>query len=435
VVKNVLMICYYYPPLNDVGCKRSIAFAKYFKKHGWNPIILTVKNPDKAYCCFGKNEDFPVGIPVERSYSLVNPYKFLGKINGILARILKIFGIRLSHNYLYDLFCIPDIFSGWIPLSLVKAWSIVKRRDVDTVYVSCSPFSSAVIGVLLKFFTNKYLVTDFRDPFAIRKVSFLGVPSWRMKINQKLERQILTNSDIFIVTTEETRKAYIEEYPGIENKIFTIYNGFDSQNFVPAKLPKFQKFTIIYAGEFYFYNAYSHHPFFEAIHLLKETGKINKDSFQFLFYGEDKNTIQEIAKEYEINDLIHANSRIPYAEINYVISKSHLHFIRIISELTISVKLLDGIPLNTPFLATIPDCEAAQIIEKFSPSSYIISDNSSQKIADAILNAMEKYNRGEILDNRINAFLEDFSREELTLRLMDIMKKNFIFKSYQDKKH
>jgi len=28
----------YYPPLVDVGCKRSVAFSKYFKKHGWNPF-------------------------------------------------------------------------------------------------------------------------------------------------------------------------------------------------------------------------------------------------------------------------------------------------------------------------------------------------------------------------------------------------------------
>jgi len=32
--KSVLMICYYYPPIADVGSKRSIAFSKYFKKNG-----------------------------------------------------------------------------------------------------------------------------------------------------------------------------------------------------------------------------------------------------------------------------------------------------------------------------------------------------------------------------------------------------------------
>ena len=61
--KNILMICYYYPPLADVGCKRSVAFATFFKKFGWSPYVLSVKNPDKAYCSLG-NEKIPEGIPV-----------------------------------------------------------------------------------------------------------------------------------------------------------------------------------------------------------------------------------------------------------------------------------------------------------------------------------------------------------------------------------
>ena len=48
IVKNILMICYYFPPLTDVGSKRSIAYAKYFKKYGWNPVVLSVKNPDRS---------------------------------------------------------------------------------------------------------------------------------------------------------------------------------------------------------------------------------------------------------------------------------------------------------------------------------------------------------------------------------------------------
>jgi len=143
-----------------------------------------------------------------------------------------------------------------------------------------------------------------------------------------------------------------------------------------------------------------------------------------LFYGEGKNTIEKIGKEYGISDLVHANSRIPYDDIKSAILRSHLHFIRIISELTISVKLLEGIPLNTPFLATIPDCEAAQIIRSFSPSSYIINDESAKKITNSILDAMQKYKKGEIVDNRTKAFLKNFSREKLASKLMNILRNN-----------
>jgi hypothetical protein len=159
------MVCYYYPPLTDVGCERSVAFSKYLKKHGWNPNVLSVKNPDRAYCSLGHDEP-PPGIPVERAYSVANLYGFLGKMNGLLSRIFKVFGVEIKRNYFYDVFCIPDFFWGWVPLSLIKGWSLIKRFRVDTIYVSCSPFSSALVGTCLKRLTRKPLVLDFRDPFA-----------------------------------------------------------------------------------------------------------------------------------------------------------------------------------------------------------------------------------------------------------------------------
>jgi len=48
-----------------------------------------------------------------------------------------------------DLFCIPDQFIGWIPLTFLKALRILKKNKIDLIYVSIKPFSSAIIGVML----------------------------------------------------------------------------------------------------------------------------------------------------------------------------------------------------------------------------------------------------------------------------------------------
>lgn len=95
---KVLMVCYYYPPLADVGCKRSVAFSKYFAKYGWSPLVLSVKNPDKYYCRLG-DELPPEGISVEYVRSVFNPYRLLGIMNGVLTRLLKPFKIKLTRNY------------------------------------------------------------------------------------------------------------------------------------------------------------------------------------------------------------------------------------------------------------------------------------------------------------------------------------------------
>jgi len=417
------MICYYYPPLTDVGCKRSVAFAKYFKKHGWNPYVLSVKNPDKTYCTLG-NESQPPGIPTECSYSVINVYKFFGKLNGLLTKILKPFGVELKRNYFYDIFCIPDIFFGWIPLTTLKGYKLLKKFNIDFIYISCTPFSSAVVGVLLKFITRKPLILDFRDAYALEKISVaLGVPKIRIRINRWIEKNLLKHADIFIVTTNELRKAYIQQYPQVRDKTFTIHNGFDLEYLIQNKPQKYPKFTIVYTGEFYFYASHFNNIFFQAIALLKAGGKVTKENFQFLFYGDGKDRIEQTSKDSGIEDIVVASSRILYRDVLNVISKSHLQLLRIVKPM-ISTKLFEGIPLNTPFLAIIPNGEVEKIIKKYSPSSYIVTEKSPKKVADAILDAMSKYKNDEIQDNHVQEFLENFSRERLTLKLMKIIEQN-----------
>ena len=416
------MVCYYYPPLTDVGCKRSVAFSKYLKKHGWNPYVLSVKNPDRAYCSLG-NDEPPPGIPVEYTYSIVNVYKILGKANGLLSRILRLFGAKPKRNYFYDVFCIPDYFWGWIPLSIVKGYGIIKKYNVDIIYISCTPFSSGITGVILKKITKKPLVIDFRDIFALEVKGLekvYGGPRFRKRIDQWIANQILDNADIFIVVTEEMKELYLKQYPQIQDKIFTVYNGFDSDNSLSGeRRVKYPKFTITYAGDFYSYASESE-VFFEALALLKKNERISKDDFQFLFYGDGKDEISVRAGKHAIEDLVEANNRVPYQEMINVIAQSHLQLLRVL-KLAVPTKISDGIATNVPFLATIPHGEAESIIKRYSPSSYIITEESSEKVAEAILDAINKYKKNRIEDNKVGFFLEKFSRENLTLKLMEII--------------
>ena len=87
----------------------------------------------------------------------------------------------------------------------------------------------------------------------------------------------------------------------------------------------------------------------------------------------------------------------------------------------ISTKLYEGIALDIPLLATIPAGEVEDIINEFSRSSYVITEKSSIKVAEAIKDAMAKYEENQIQSNYVDKFLESFSRERLTLKLMNII--------------
>jgi glycosyltransferase involved in cell wall biosynthesis len=430
---NILMFCYYYPPLRDVGCKRSVAFSRYFKKYGWDPHVISVKNPDKAYCMIG-NERAPSGIRPDYTYSIVNVYRFFGKINGLFARILRLFGLEVKRNFFYDLFCIPDIFFGWIPLSVLRGIQLIRDRHIDMVYVSCSPFSAGVIGVILKILTKKPLIVDFRDIYALDIESLKHAPSkmpFRKRVDSLIEKNILKWADLFVVTTEEMNKAYTHAYGDLNDKIFTVHNGFESKHLpVNAFAPKFDKFTISYAGNFYF-EVPGGELFFEALASLQKEGKIDSTNFQFLYYGQCASGIAQLANDFQINALVHTKGSIPHSELLRVIRRSHLQLLRVMKPM-ISTKLFEGIALNISLLAIIPPGEVEQIIKRYSPGSYVVCSDSSEAVATAILDAMKNHRKGEVQNSLVDEFLASFSRENLTCSLMRIVEEKLYVTNRQE---
>ncbi|MCG7852917.1 MAG: hypothetical protein MIO92_10385, partial [Methanosarcinaceae archaeon] len=71
-----------------------MAFSKYMERYNWVPYVLSVKNPDRTYCSLGDDVP-PRGVHTEYSYSIINVYKFFGKLNGLLTKILKVIGVKL----------------------------------------------------------------------------------------------------------------------------------------------------------------------------------------------------------------------------------------------------------------------------------------------------------------------------------------------------
>ena len=93
-----------------------------------------------------------------------------------------------------------------------------------------------------------------------------------------------------------------------------------------------------------------------------------------------------------------------------------------IIKLMISTKLYEAIPLNIPFLATIEHGEVENIIRKYSPGSYILTEEKNYlDLANTILDAMEKYNSHQISANHVQEFLTEFSRENIAKKLMKII--------------
>ena len=427
-MKKILMISYYYPPLDDVGALKSLGFSKNLPDFGWEPHVLTIKNPDSSYCLVG-NSLQPNNTIVFYSRSLFNLNRVVWKINGLIKLFLKVIGKDLKKNIFHDLICIPDVFIGWIIPCFLRGLYLSKKIGINVIYVSCRPFSSALTGVLLKKVLKKPLILDFRDPMSFPYIDFdndkLG--KFRHRLIKNIERYTLKNADRFIVTTDETRNEYLSLYPFLKGKIDRIYNGFLMEIKISDDNPTFDKFTIIYVGNFY-YSSISSDKFFLALQKIVANKLIPQTKFVFLYLGginKKNNWLEKVGHKYNITDIIVAPGQVSREESLQAISKASLLLLRIIPP-CISTKLYEGLVVGTPFLATIDKGEVEELIREYSPHSYIITSDNVDDIVNAIIDAYHKWEKGELRKIVSQEYLESFNKKELTKELAKILEEIYL---------
>lgn len=420
-MKKILIISYYYPPLADVGALRALAFSRYLPELGWEPHVLSVKNPDKHGSMPG-NGNAPAGVNTYYTRSIVNLSWITGKANGLLSRILKLIGIRLTRPLVRDLVCIPDQYIGWIPLTVLKGLSLIRKNNIDVVYVSCKPFSSAIIGVLLKYITGKPLVLDFRDPISpeytlSKDAYYRKVPSFRAI--RWIEEKVLRQADRLLLTTEETRELYHSFFPFIKDRTAVVYNGFFEEYFRDTWEP-FDKFTIVYSGNFYNFEM-PPDPFFSAMRKLIAGEPELRDKIEFVYVGSYGAWLQTMIERYGLHDVVRVTGRVSREKSIEYIGKSSLLLLRIVPGM-ISTKLFEGLAAGAPFLALINDGEVAEIIQKYSLSTYYnVKPDDVVEIGKAIKDAYRKWQRGEIVKAKNRRFYRDFNKKKLTAEFASII--------------
>ena len=301
-MKRVLLISYYFPPILDVGGLRALGFVQNLSAFGWEPYVLSVKDPDTSLCKVGP-ENPPGDIKTFYCRSWFNLNRITWKANGVLRLLLKAFGVKLEDNIVQELFCLPDVYAGWVLPAYLTGLRLIKQHDIDVIYVSSKPFSSVLSGVMLKRATNKPLVLDFRDPVSFPDNLFADNRAGRLRqqMVRKIERFTLANADYLITTTRETLSRYKKLYPFLKNRSTTLYNGY----FLPPDtrpVPRgFDTFTIVYIGNFY-YGLVPCDTFFQALKQIADQQLIPAGKFRFLYVGalrEKANWLEKMRQRYE----------------------------------------------------------------------------------------------------------------------------------------
>ncbi|MEO0082865.1 MAG: glycosyltransferase family 4 protein [candidate division WOR-3 bacterium] len=230
---KVLIISYYTPPIGMSGVMRITKLAKYLKKFGWQPSILTTKQIAYYHYDYELLNDLRE-IPIYRSenldfarllYLIKIPQKLINHGTG---------KISLFSNF----FFFPDAKVFWIRFAYKLGCKIVSNFKPDVILASAPPFSSLIVARWLKEKFQIPFIADFRDPWPTG--TFPPPKSYQKKLRE-LRNMITNNADAVTVVNRMT--ALQIDFPNA----YIIENGYDPDDF---KLPAydFSKFSIVYTG-------------------------------------------------------------------------------------------------------------------------------------------------------------------------------------------
>jgi glycosyltransferase involved in cell wall biosynthesis len=396
--RKALMLCYYYPPVATSGVVRSVGFAQMLSRFGWEPLILTVKEAKDVNVHRGA--DVPAGIEVVRTreFNLEGVVNFL---QGGGNRLLRLLGSELRDRFFREMLAIPDSQIAW------ASWprGIRLARSSSVVYASCSPFSSAVSGCIIKRATGRPLVLDFRDAWTLNPHAHHS--RFHQRVIEAVERQVFAAADRIILNTDGARALYVRSYPAYAWKMIVIPNGYDRLNLAGAGEPVREPFRIVHVGAFYG----SRTP----DQLLDVLERFEGDT-EFVQIGSSHPSLQRrsSAKIRVIPQMKHADA------LNLMRTASLLYLRQgweagVTDYIAVAAKSYEYLATGLPILAHCPPGDNAELIRRYAATPYVVTSPGGRELEDAVRAAYE--NRFAFVPQVLPVFADTFDRAALTERL------------------
>jgi glycosyltransferase involved in cell wall biosynthesis len=390
--------------MRTTGVTRSKEFSINLKKIGWQPVVVSV-NKSKDPWTSDFNETIPEGIDIHRAMEINVPGMVL-LLDGIRETILKALKRKYRVNLFHDWLCVPDHTIGWLPY--LKGISLARKSRC--IYVSCSPFSAAIMATIIGMAAKKPVILDFRDAWTLNP--YMSHSWLHVRLSKLLEKWVIARAEKVILNTPGTTSLYLRYYPHFADKFTCIPNGFDP--LPESKAPdKKNFFRIVHVGHFYG----SRQP----DKLLEALADIANPNIQFIQIGKSFPSLAQ----YENLVNIKIIPPIPRNEALKLMQSADLLYLKqgatpnVRHNIAIAAKTYEYLATGIPIFAECPPGDNLEIVTKYATHSYLVIDGSVDAIKARILEAYSKADNIQRVPNP--KFMNDFNREALAKRLGEII--------------
>lgn len=424
-MKKVLIITYYWPPAGGAGVQRVLKFAKYLPQFGWQPIILTVENPDCPVIDETLLNDIPAECKIYKTKA-IEPFEIYKKLTGkeknykipsdVITKSTNLsFTEKISKWIRINLF-IPDAKIGWKYFAVKEGLKIIKNEKVDLIFSTSPPHTVQLIAKKLARLTKLKWVADFRDPW-LEIVHYQNSKRnfFTKLIDQNLEKKVLQNADSIITISDDIVNLFQSKIG--EKNYFVIPNGFDESDFHEIEKVKNKNFTIAYTGVI----TKTRVPFVFLSALKKIINEDKITNIKFIIAGKTCTEFTDEVKKLNIENYVEEKGFLPHHESTNILQNADV-LLLIIDDVQnnkgfLTGKIFEYLGSKKPIFAIGPiDGNANEIIIKADCGKMV--DYKDQENAYNLLKEMHNNWQNNSFFYKFN--IEEYSRKNLTKKLAEI---------------
>ncbi len=362
--RPLLFLAYGFPPLGGPGVQRALKTVKYLPEFGWDPVVVTVK--DVLY--YAHDESLMAEIPgsarVVRTETL-DPLRvahLMHQLRPTKGANQKKPSVSTNSPFvkLYrlvrDLVAFPDAHAGWIPFCYTAGLRALRESGAPVIYTAGTPYSSMVAAYMLWRTTGIPYVIDFRDGWTDDSYGHQSPTPLHLAAQRQLERLIVPSAAAIVTVVPELTKRLTERYPSLQDRAFTVTNGFDpadAAELVPAaRTPGIRR--IVYAGSLHEHHKPNYLTFLQALRALPQS---LAETIEVVFVGTSFVGAEELAREIGVATRLQFLGYQPHVvALSYLLSAdASLLFIRPGDRDSVTGKVFEYIMAGRPILAGIED--------------------------------------------------------------------------------
>jgi glycosyltransferase involved in cell wall biosynthesis len=371
---RILIVSFYFPPYNSIAAVRVGKTARYLVTLGHEVRVVTADRQPFQ-------QTLALEIPSERVRytSWIDVKKPIHMLSGGQARIdlgdippgaHQAWRRSPIWSLLKTFLFFPDEQVGWLPFAVRKCAQTVNQWKPDVILASSGPTTALVVAWLVSKRHQVPWVADLRDLWVDNH--YYSHPEWRKKIERRLERRVLSSASGLITVSEPLASTLRRGY---QKPTRVVLNGIDFDDYPAHPVVPFRKGSvqILYTGRIY-EGKRDPTPLFQALKLL---GPL-KEKLQVAFYGDNLNSVAQLARRTGVQSLVSVHPPVPYRESLRMQSESDALLLLLWNHPgekgVYTGKLFEYLGAGRPILAVGPQDGAAADLIRARNAGFLASD-------------------------------------------------------------